>query len=109
MGALMAAVAQQPVMVAIYAEPLMYYTGGIAKMENSRIRETFPGQLDHAVLLVGYGTDTQDGASVDYFKLKNSWDTDWGEDGYFRLARSDGLKSGTLGMYLQPAYPVISE
>jgi len=38
--------------------------------------------LGHAVLLVGYNDAEQ------YFIVKNSWGTDWGEDGYFRIAYS---------------------
>ena len=41
------------------------------------------GSNNHAVLLVGYGTDPSDGR---FLKVKNSWGADWGEDGYAKIA-----------------------
>jgi C1A family cysteine protease len=59
----------------------MYYTGGI--VPESACPSS--GTVNHAVTLVGYGTDAN---GVDYWRFKNSWDTWWGEQGYFRLQRN---------------------
>ena len=40
--------------------------------------------LNHAVLIVGYGHDEAIG--LDYWLLKNSWNTTWGDQGYFKIA-----------------------
>jgi len=48
--------------------------------------------IDHAVQLVGYGTDATSG--LDYWLVRNSWGASWGEAGYVRIARhSDGDKT----------------
>ena len=53
------------------------YSGGIYSY-------TSGGYLGgHAVLLIGYNDDE------DYFIVKNSWGTWWGESGYFRIAYSE--------------------
>lgn len=42
-------------------------------------------QLDHAMMLVGYGTDH----SGDYWLVRNSWSTHWGDNGYVKIARDN--------------------
>jgi len=47
-----------------------------------------PEDMDHAVLLVGYGTDPQNGP---YWIIKNSWSTHWGDEGYVKISRVDNM------------------
>lgn len=54
--------------------------------------------IDHAVSLVGFGEEE----GHQYWMLRNSWGTDWGEDGYFRLER--GGDNGQLGSYAAVAH-----
>jgi C1A family cysteine protease len=55
--------------------------------------DTIPSN-DHAVLLVGYGVDKSSGKK--YWKVKNSWGTDWNDGGYFMMERNN---ESTCGMY----------
>jgi len=47
--------------------------------------------IDHAVQLVGYGTDNTLG---DYWLVRNSWSPSWGEEGYIRLKRTPDIQCG---------------
>merc|ERR1711976_792021 len=98
MSAMMSAVAQQPVSIAIEADKSVFqlYKSGV-------LQSTCGSQLDHGVLLVGYGTE--DG--TDYWKVKNSWGASWGDAGYVKLLRGKG-GSGECGLLKQASYPVVS-
>merc|ERR1712130_589023 len=78
-----------PVSVAINAEWLQFYFGGISDPMWCN-----PENLDHGVLIVGYGVGkTWLGAEKPYWLVKNSWGSSWGEAGYFKIARG-GNKCG---------------
>ncbi|KAM5245518.1 dipeptidyl peptidase 1 [Ctenodactylus gundi] len=66
-------------------DDFLHYRGGI--YHHTGLKDPFnPFELtNHAVLLVGYGTDS--GTGMDYWIVKNSWGTKWGENGYFRILR----------------------
>jgi len=90
-NALGAALQEQPISVAINADAdgFRHYAGGV-----------FDGpcrsNLDHGVLLVGMGTDGED-----YWKVKNSWGTSWGENGYVRIVRGQNM----CGISNMASYP----
>jgi len=42
----------------------------------------------HAVSLLGWGTELQDGKEIDYWIVRNSWGISWGENGFFKIQRN---------------------
>jgi len=71
-------------------EDFMYYKSGVYRSVPEKIHQEWE-QVDHAVLLVGYGVDKlkTEKKSHKYWTMQNSWGTDWGEDGYFRMERGN--------------------
>ena len=92
-----AALNQQPLSVLIEADKLVFqfFSSGV-------LDSTLCGtNLDHAVLAVGYGTDAASGK--EYWLVKNSWSTSWGDAGYIKIAIEEGR--GICGVQMSPAYP----
>jgi len=68
-----------PIAISVDASSWHFYASGVFDDCN----QTTP-DIDHAVQLVGYGTDSAFG---DYWLVRNSWTPGWGEHGYIRIKR----------------------
>ena len=93
------AVAQQPVSIAIEADTRYFqsYSGGVLTSATN-----CGTNLDHGVLLVGYGQEN----GTPYWLVKNSWGTSWGENGYVKIARSDSTNdAGVCGIAMMASFP----
>lgn len=98
--ALKEAVARGPVSIAIEADTRVFqmYSGGV-------ITGSACGtNLDHGVLIVGYGEEN----GIKYWLVKNSWSNTWGDQGYIKIERSDSENDpGVCGIAMQPSFPVV--
>ena len=72
-----------PLAIALNADPLQTYSSGILDVTSAKCPTS---GINHAVTLVGYGTQS----STPYWIVKNSWGRSWGESGYFRIRRGNG-------------------
>ncbi|XP_031628596.1 cathepsin L1-like [Contarinia nasturtii] len=63
--------------------------------------ECDPLNLNHAVLVVGFGSDEN---GDDYYLIKNSWGTSWGDKGYAKIARN---KNNHCGIASAASYPIV--
>lgn len=79
-----------PVTVAFEpSDDFMFYSGGVFTRSSAGVpapliaSNTEWQQVDHAVLMVGWGEEL----GQKYWVVQNSWGEQWGEGGYFRIAR----------------------
>jgi len=96
-NALMQAVAKQPVSVAVDGggNDFRFYKSGVFEGDCGT-------DLNHAVTAIGYGTDSD---GTDYWLVKNSWGTSWGDSGYMRMRRGIGSSEGLCGVAMDASYP----
>jgi C1A family cysteine protease len=94
-NAFVTALSKTPLAVAIEADQREFqlYKSGV-------FTGTCGTKLDHGVLAVGY--------SKEYYLVKNSWSTSWGDAGYIKLARGQEYNNGDgqCGILMSASYPV---
>jgi len=113
-----------PLSIAVDASEWHKYTGGV--FNGCSFDDNI--SINHGVQLVGYGSAFSAAGVYDYWLVRNSWGTSWGEDGYIRLQRTSqcGVNStpmdgtacvdgpgtdqqtvcGMCGMLLDCSYPI---
>ncbi|KAK9815144.1 hypothetical protein WJX73_008694 [Symbiochloris irregularis] len=101
--ALMEAVySRGPVAVSLDASQpgFRFYSDGVYESSTCFYK---PDDLDHAVLVVGYGTSEK---GHDYWIIRNSWSTYWGDEGYIKISRHGPGKA--CGITSGPMYAVVA-
>ena len=107
-----------PLSISVAAGNWQFYQEGVFQ-NNASNGELNEWQVDHAVQMVGYGYDKE--LDVNYWIVRNSWSTLWGENGFIRLLRAktngtepcnsdanqEGTVCGTSGCLNDLTYPIV--
>jgi C1A family cysteine protease len=97
---LKAAVAQQPVSIAIEADTMYFQSYKSGVLDSVKCGTN----LDHGVLIVGYGSEN----GLKYWTVKNSWSTSWGDNGYVKILRSESTSdAGICGIAMMASFPTM--
>lgn len=94
-----------PISIVINSNTMHFYKGGIDH-PSERLCSREEAKLNHFILLVGYGKAN----GTPYWIAKNSWGTNWGEQGYYRVFRGEntcGLANIATSALLNPIDPSI--
>ncbi|XP_059494519.1 procathepsin L-like [Stegostoma tigrinum] len=85
-----------PISVVIYSglKTFQFYEQGVYYDQDCK------HPANHAVLTVGFGTEN----GMNYWLVKNSWGTSWGEKGYIRMSKDKGNNCG-IASYM--FYPIV--
>jgi C1A family cysteine protease len=92
----------QPISVAMEASmDMQLYVSGV-------MNGVCGTEINHGLLAVGFGTDPVSG--LQYWRMKNSWSSAWGDQGYIKLVRDISLNEGAgqCGMYLYASVPTLT-
>ena len=115
-GGMEEVVARQPVAVGVAGQKrsFLFYSGGVyddTVEEGGREGGKEGVVLNHALVVVGYGVDKKTG--LPFWRCKNSWGKEWGEEGYVRIRRREGGREGggeggpgVCGVAVAPSVPV---
>jgi C1A family cysteine protease len=98
--ALKEAVSNGPVSIAIEADTRYFQSYSSGVLTSS----TCGTNLDHGVLIVGYGEES----GQKYWLVKNSWGSSWGDAGYVKIARSESSSDGGVcGISMEASFVTV--
>ena len=85
-----------------YHDAFFYYKEGILSEEDCDPA----GQIDHAVVVYGYGYD--EASDMDYFIIQNSWSSAWGDNGYAKVqVNTRGVGKGACQVTTYFSFPLL--
>lgn len=83
------------------------YSGGIITDHKNECGCSQLQSFNHAVTVVGLGQDVTNEVCKKYWLIKNSWGSDWGEDGFMRVCRDDDdMQYGTCSVRYEAILPL---